>query len=236
MPSIETVGSAIAAVGALGTAAYGLVDATKVFGGGVSRAGFGYVRNAVAPFVTFANHDDAVFGTTQILETLKANWMNGMAKADQKAVAKSLIRLRVTPDTAAQMARLAGVDPAYLREAARHIYHNDPITDQDTKALGTFDVAVSATLDLGYERGDQFYRNSAKVVAALIAVGLAVVGGWIVYGGKAPNCGDGGFCVAAHWPVLAILIGLVATPLAPVAKDLSTALQTAVKAVGVFRR
>ena len=31
------------AVGALGTAATGLVDTTKVFAGGMSRAGFGYI-------------------------------------------------------------------------------------------------------------------------------------------------------------------------------------------------
>ena len=224
MPTIETVGSAIAAAGALGTAAYGLVDATKVFGGGVSRAGFGYIHRAVAPYVTVANQGDAVFGSTQILDTLKANWMNGMAKADQKAVAKSLIRLVLKPTTAEKMAQLAGVDPAHLKAAAEKVYNGEPIADQDMKALGAFDVAVSATLDLGYERADQVYRNAAKIVAAIIALALAVGAALILPGFDARRL------------LIAIMVGLVATPLAPMAKDVSSALQTAVKAVGVFKR
>jgi hypothetical protein len=224
MLTIDDAGTAIAAVGALGTAAYGLVDATKVFGGGVSRAGFGHVDKAVRPYISFAAPEVGIFGTQQIIETLRANWMNGMAKADQKAVAKSLIRLMLKPDTAQDMARLAGVNAAALAAAVQKIFSNQALDDQDTKALGAFDVAVSATLDLGYERGDQLYRNMAKIVAACIAVALAV-GAAIVVGNT-----------SARQLVTAILVGLVATPVAPVAKDLSSALQTAVKAVGAFKR
>jgi hypothetical protein len=39
---------AILAIGVLGTAATGLVDTTKVFGGGISRAGFGYIKRLIA--------------------------------------------------------------------------------------------------------------------------------------------------------------------------------------------
>jgi hypothetical protein len=225
----------IGAVGALGTAAYGLVDASKALGGGLSNPGFGYIRDAVTPLITVPDAGTAVFGPPQILATLRANWLNGMAKADQKAVAKSLIRLMLKPTTAGAMARATGVNPDHLTVAAQHIQDNDIITDQDTRALGSFDVAVSATLDLGYERGDQFYRNVAKVAAAACAIVLAIVGGWIVYGDKAAACGAVR-CSTGDWLPLAILLGLVATPLAPVAKDLSTSLQAAVKAVGVFRR
>ena len=35
---------------------------------------------------------------------------------------------------------------------------------------------------------------------------------------------------------VAVMVGLVATPLAPVAKDLSSALQSAVKAASAFKR
>jgi hypothetical protein len=224
MFTIDDAGTAIAAVSALGTAAFGLVDATKVFGGGVSRAGFGYVDKAVRPYISFDGPQEGVFGTQQIVDTLRANWMNGMAKADQKAVAKSLIRLMLKPDTAQAMARHAGVDPTLFATVAQQIFSNQPLTDPETKALGAFDTAVSATLDLGYERGDQFYRNMAKVVAAFIAVALAV--------GAAVLVGN----TSARQLVTAALVGLVATPVAPVAKDLSSALQTAAKTVGIFKR
>jgi hypothetical protein len=85
----------IAAAGGLGTAAFGLVDASKAVAGGMSNPGFGYIRQAVEPFVGTATGGSATptaFGPASILATLRANWLNGVAKADQKAVAKSLIR------------------------------------------------------------------------------------------------------------------------------------------------
>ncbi len=45
------LGGAIAAVGALGTAAAGVVDAFKSLpGGGISNAGFGFIEEAAQPF------------------------------------------------------------------------------------------------------------------------------------------------------------------------------------------
>jgi len=43
--TLSTLPTVIAATGALGTAAFGLVDACKVLpGGGISRAGFKFIR------------------------------------------------------------------------------------------------------------------------------------------------------------------------------------------------
>lgn len=227
---VDSILNAIAASGALGTAAYGLVDITKFFGGGVSRAGFGDVRQAVMPFLAVADRPGRSFGTRQMLDTLLANWMNGMPKADQKAVARSLIRLLLEPGTADRIAVAAGVDPGDLATAAQHIFHDEPLTDEDMRVLGAFDTAVSASLDYGYERGDQRYRNTAKMVACLIAVALSVAAGWALYG-NAANCGEAFLC--RYWLLAALLLGLVATPLAPMAKDVATALQ---KAVAVLKR
>ena len=232
MITVDNAVSGIGAIGALGTAAYGLVDITKFFGGGVSRLGFGYVRDAVMPYIGVAAQQGTAFGTEQVVETLRANWMNGMAKPDQKAAARSLIRLMLTPSTAPLIAAAAGVNAEHLTTAVQNIFNSVPLTDQDTRVLGAFDVAVGANLDYGYERGDQCYRNGARFVAAVIAIFLAVGGAWLVYGATPRPCG--GFC--AHWVIYSLIIGMVATPLAPVAKDLASALQTAVKAVGAFKR
>ena len=94
----------IAAVGALGAAAYGLVDASKGVMGGMSNAGIRFVKAAVmpliAPVAAAATPVPIGLNTQDILKTLRANWLNGVAKADQKAVAKSLVRLTITPETA----------------------------------------------------------------------------------------------------------------------------------------
>ncbi|MDI1286095.1 MAG: hypothetical protein PSV46_17045 [Reyranella sp.] len=224
--SLAKILNCIAAAGALGTAAYGLVDATKMVKGGMSNPGFSFIRNAVISIIGPVAASRTVFGPAEIIATLRANWLNGVSKADQKAAAKALIRLMLTSATAPAMATATGVNAAHLQTAAEHIRDDADITPQDIKTLGAFDVVVSATLDLGYERGDQFYRNSAKVAAAGCAIVLAVGGSYFVYGANP----------VSSWLPLAVFIGVVATPLAPIVKDLSSSLSAAVKAGGAFKR
>lgn len=222
MADMDVIIQGIGLAGALGTAAYGLVDGTKFIAGGISRAGFGYVSKAITRFTAVAAPTGTAFGAREIVETLRANWMNGMAKPDQKATARSLIRLTLKPASAGKLAELTGVHAAHLQSAAQKIQDDLPLDESETKALGAFDVALGATLDLGYERGDQFYRNAAKILAGAIALLLSIAA-W--YYSKGPS----------SWQ-MAVLVGLVATPLAPVAKDLTSALQSAAKAVGSFKR
>ena len=101
--------------------------------------------------------------------------------------------------------------------------------------LGRFDAVVSAILDAAYERGDQQYRNTAKAMAALIATVLAVIAGGIIFFSieKSPTVTD---YISSGFFLLAALVGLISTPLAPVAKDLTSSLQAAVKAVNAARR
>ena len=99
----------VVAIGALGTASFGLVDASKVFGGGASNFGYGHIKHALAPFsdaLKNAEHDWAL--------TIRANWINGMPKEDQKAAAKSLIRLGLTSKNVGKMAQAGHVDEASL--------------------------------------------------------------------------------------------------------------------------
>jgi hypothetical protein len=221
----------IAAVGGLGTAAYGLVDASKAVAGGMSNPGFGYVRKAVEPLVSVGG----AFGKDQILATLRANWLNGVAKADQKAIAKSLIRVGLTPENAPALATATGVDKERLATAAQKVRSGQPLVPQDVNIFGEFDVVVSAILDLGYERADQLYRNAAKLAAALVAVVLAVIGGGLVFHAKEPALPITDY-FGSPLMVLAVVIGAMSTPLAPVAKDLSSSLAAAVKAVNAVKR
>jgi hypothetical protein len=214
----------IAAAGALGTAAFGLVDASKAFWGGMSNPGFGYIRKAVETLLATAG-GAAAFGRTEIMATLRANWLNGVPKAVQKATAKSLIHLMLTPETAPAMAAAVGVNADHLTLAARHIQNDEAVTEQDMRVLGTYDVMASAVLDFGYERADQFYRNTTKLAAAGCAIVLAVAARWLM---------DGTFNRDSL--LMAAIVGVVATPLAPIAKDLATSLTTAAKAVGALKR
>jgi hypothetical protein len=90
-----------------------------------------------------------------------------------------------------------------------------------------FDLIVTAMLDEAYQRSDQKYRNKARGLAALVAVLLAVAAGWTLTGGAFWKSQELG---------LSVLVGLLATPLAPVAKDLSSALAAAVNAMQAVKK
>ena len=106
--TVSQISTIIAAVGAVGTAAFGLVDALKALpGGGISRAGFKFIRQTIlklAPEV--AALDGTGLSRDSILYTLQSQWINGTATADQINIAKSLIKLRLTPETAAALRTL----------------------------------------------------------------------------------------------------------------------------------
>jgi len=221
----------LAAAGGLGAAAMGLVDSTKAFWGGPSNFGFGYIRCAVEPFLVKGSETTSGFGADDVVRTLKANWLNGVAKADQKAKARSLIHLGLTQGNAAALAAAARVDPEKLTSLAQKIAAGTKANPDEIAVLGQFDAVVSAVLDAAYERGDQKYRNASKFLAMLVATALGAIGGWFVFGTNSVWS-----YVASEQFGLSLLVGLSATPLAPVAKDLASSLQAAVAAVSTVKR
>jgi hypothetical protein len=221
LPSLVNL---ITAVGALGSAAMGFVDTTKLFGGGPSNFGFGHIEGALAPFLDALASSSAPFGKHAILRTLKADWLNGLAKEDQKAKAKSLIQLGLSHADVAALANVAAVDPDELQSAVQKKVGGPDAAAEEASALGQFDAVLTAVIDTAYERGDQIYRNAAKFLAMVTSVVLGGIGGLIVFG---TDRTDLTFC---------LLAGLFATPLAPVAKDLASALQTAVTAASTLKK
>lgn len=236
--SLGNISKFMAAAGALGTAAFGLVDSSKAIAGGMSNPGFGYIRRQVDRIIGKEARKSGGAGglsNADILATLRANWLNGVAKSDQKAAAKSLIRMSITPENAEQLANATGVDAAALRDVAQRIRDGEQLTQKEINVVGRLDTVVSALLDLGYERADQFYRNSAKLAATLVAMALAAVAGGLIFYSSDPNPDLYRYVGSSDF-LLALLVGAISTPLAPVAKDLSTALSTAVKAVSAAKR
>ena len=233
--SLASISTFMAAAGALGTGSFGLIDASKAICGGMSNPGFGFVRDEVQEIIGKEGGSGSGLSNAKIIATLRANWLNGVAKADQKAAAKSLIRMCITDDRIPQLARATGIKEDALREVSTLISNGDPLTQKHISLIGRFDAIVSSRLDLGYERADQFYRNWAKLAATLVAMVLAAVGGGILYSNANPSLPISGYFGSSRF-LLSLLVGLISTPLAPVAKDLSTALSNAVTAVNAARR
>jgi len=213
----------VLAIGGLGTAAYGVVDATKALGGGVSRVGFGDIKRVLSKLVPEKTKDSPpALGQASVLSTLRANWMNGMSASDQKSIAKALVKLNLTADTASALAQITGVDDKDLAAVAKKLITKEKLTDQETDAFGRFDLSLSALLDQAYQRGDQRYRNTAKLLAVVVSVGLSCWGATTMLG-------------PGHLR-LATIAGLLATPLAPVAKDLASAIQAGAKVAQYWKR
>jgi hypothetical protein len=214
----------IVAVGALGTAAFGLVDTLKVLpGGGISRAGFKFIRETIltlAPEVPAL--DRTGLSRTSMLFDLQSQWINGTDTASQVNIAKSLVKLRLTPDTAGALATATAVDGKTLAAIATNILAGAPLTPEQSDVYGRFDVLLTTLLDQAYQRADQRYRNATKFAAVPIAVGLAVAAAYTMPG--------------VFKPGLAVLIGLIATPIAPIAKDLASGIATAVQALQAWKR
>jgi hypothetical protein len=223
MVQIDSLSQYVAVAAGLGTAAYALVDGSKAFRGGVSNYGFKHIERVVSRFFSGNARSANPLHLEEFLATLRANWLNGTALADQKAIAKSLIKLRLDQENAQDLAGATGVNKDMLTAIAKKISSEETLTRQEDDVFGRFDLMLTAILDEGYQRADQSYRNSAKAWSIVVSVLLAVFGALMV---KDPS-----FTVTK-----AVLVGLVATPVAPFAKDLTSALQAGVKVAQAFKK
>jgi len=225
-PLLKNLTEIIAAVGALGTAAFGLVDATKVLWGGVNNIGFGGIEKRIRSLVPEATTN--ALGVADVLETLKGNWFNGTELGSQKAIAKSLIKLNFNEANAELMAKATRVDKAVLTTVAASVRAGTALTAAQSDVYGRFDLILTALLDETYQRADQKYRNGARAWATVVSVLLAWSGAIIV------NTDPAHVAHVSFW--VASGVGVLATPLAPIAKDLSSALATAVNGLQAFKK
>ena len=168
------------------------------------------------------------FGPAEVLATLRANWMNGVAVSDQKAKAKALVHLGLTTGNAGRFATAAGVDPARLASLAAKMAAGTQPSQDEINVLGQFDAILSAVLDAAYEQAEQKYRNACKLLATVVSTVLGVLAGWFLNGQMLE------YFASSDFP-LALLVGLSGAPLSPVAKDLVSSLQAASSAVGAAK-
>ncbi len=220
--SLPEVGAALAALSALATAAFGLLDASKGLWGGVARVGLGHIWTALTPFQSTLN---AAMGEGRWRILVMANWMNGLPKTEQKAVVRSLIKLGLNEATAPDLAAAVRVDPEALLLIARKLAKGQALSEADLNLLGRLNAVLDALLDSGFELADQQYRNVSRLWAGLLCVILSVVAReiWAANGGDPPDVG------------VAIAIGVLAVPIAPVAKDLTSSLTAAMRALKLGR-
>lgn len=232
----------IGAVAALGTAAFGLVDVTKSAWLKMGNSGFGFIEASLKPF----SQAMAKATGADWKDLLWSHWVNGRETAEQKSIAKSLVRMGMDDVTAPAIAQAVNVDGTQLTNAVINLRAGAALSQAEVNLLGRVDSAIDARLDAAFERADRRYRSYARNIAALYALVLAVVAGAALYKSQ---CGGATPCDAAAQSapgslvgffgsqdlVLSIIVGLVAVPLAPISKDLVSGLKAAMSAVKATR-
>lgn len=215
--SLESVVAVIAATGGLGLAAMSLVDALKALpGGGVSKIGFHHLLRCLENFKGVLGRAAGAEWRTVLL----AHWINGRPRAEQIGVIRSLLRLGLNPETAEELAKVGNVEASELAKVAGKLVKGSSMTETELNLLGRVEAAVQAQLDAAFDLADQAYRNKARVIAGVLAVLLAVAAA----------------CVMSADLGLAVILGILAVPIAPIAKDLVSALTAAAGAVKATRK
>lgn len=214
--SLPDVGAALAGLTALSTAAFGLLDATKVFEGGPSNFGVGPIYRAMSKFRPALAE---ALGDKDWWAVIRANWIAGVPKDQQKAKAQALIKLGLNSTNAAAIAAASHVDAAALQAAVTKLETGAALNDADLNVIGRMNATIDILMDAAFEKADQVYRNWCRVLAGVLAVVLA-------------------FVARAYWPdgnppsvAATLIVGLLAVPLAPLAKDLTSGLSAAMQAL-----
>lgn len=215
------MGIAAGALGALGAASFALVDALKVLpDGGISNVGFSSVERALQAFFPNQRRRGADGAVKQLFDQLHANWVSGRPLMDQKAIAKSLVEVRLTGTTAARFAQATNLDGAMLKTIGEKLASGVTLGGEEANILARFDLLLAAIVDDGFQHADQRYQNWTKFAAMLFAIILSVFGGASISTLDFTHyCGS-----SDMW--LCVLGGVLATPLAPVAKDLASSLSS----------
>lgn len=210
----------VAAVGALGTAAFGIVDGLKWtrFGS----AGFGEVRRHMDKYTAVLV---AAFGP-DAWTLLESQYRNGRTNGELPRSLRQAVRIGLRPENSDQVCAALGgaVTPQQLNAAATAVQAGQVLSDTDRQVIARYEMAVDARIDGALGAAESYFVGASRVLAMAVALGLAIAAAFLLR----QNFGDvDDFTLFS----MAILIGLAAVPIAPIAKDLASGLTAAVSAL-----
>lgn len=217
------LGELVLAAGVIGTAAFGIVDGLKWLW--IGRLGFGQIKNRLGALTSALQN---AYGP-DALDLLEAQYRNGRTKGDLPKTLRRGVRIGLTPTNAENLAEHVGtVDGGELKAIATSIAEGISLDSSQRGILGRYELAVDARLDAALGLAEQSYKSGARLHAAGIAVVLALLAATTL--GTAV---DG----QMTWELMikAFIVGIAAVPLAPIAKDVAKALQSANKAFRLKR-
>lgn len=217
LPDLTSLSMILGAAATLGTACYGIVEALKWTS--LGDAGYGAIKRYLGEPLLAAI--EVAFGP-DYQDLLKAQYRQDSQQ--QSLIAKTLrqgVRIGLTVQNAAAIAKYLGsVSPDLLVSAATSIAAGNALTDGERDTIGRFELAADARIDSALSRAKDSYLGTLRCTASVLAILMAEVAALLA---------SHGFDVDRS--AIALVVGVVAVPLAPVANDLVGALQAATKAL-----
>jgi hypothetical protein len=230
---VEKAIAALLAVGALGTAAFGVVEAfgkALVFGDrGLPYVGFRYVKRLMADFepaLRFVYGDD-------FRRILTQQYRNGRGAGSAPETIRQGVRLALPLMDATEAMRVVSrtwgmAEKTETLVAALQAEKTGALGAAEAEAAATlagrFAMALDSRVSAAFALAEERYQAIARLAAGFAAVALALV---FNLGARGSVTGpvEGGY----PW-LIALIIGAAAVPLAPIAKDLTGALTEALRA------
>ena len=214
---MEDLGTMVLATGALGTASFGIVEALKWTRVGL--CGFGQLRRILG---------DEVMGCLRraygpnVVEYLQALYREGRTSGELPRTLRQGARIGLTKEAAGELAHQFGavVNRQALEDVAQKLVTGEDLSDSERGLLGRFELALDARIDAALSRANTSYVGGVRILASLVALGMAVAAWSWLLDGKTVEL------------YKAVLVGVAAVPLAPIAKDVVSALKSAGTAIG----
>jgi len=202
--------NAILATGALGSAAFGVVEALKFTP--LGNAGFsvaiqelGSLRECLR--VAYGDHYESL--------------LRGQYRSeDRELLSRTLrqgVRIGATEQNSGTVTQFLGsLDKEQFASALRAAESGKAMSSELRNVLGRFELAADARIDSALTLARMRYIDSTRLTASVVAVALSLGIGY--------NMPD-------VTMVQTFIVGLAAVPLAPIAKDVASAIQAAGKAL-----
>ncbi len=202
MPDLSTM---VLATGALGTAAFGIVEGLKLWGP-IGEAGFVAFLRGLGPLAKTLR---VAYGP-EVETVLRAQYRG--PQPDFARVVRQGTRIGLTPDIAKETATdIEALDVKTLGKAAKQLQHGKALTEEERNVFARFELAMDARIDAALVLAQSRYASVARLLASAIALAIALTIAALVYPAEF---------------VTAWIVGLAAVPLAPVAKDVAAAVKS----------
>lgn len=215
---VDSLGTAVAAAGALGTACSGLIESLKWTR--LGEVGFHKMQRLIGTALqaTLA----AAYGP-QFEELLRAQYREDWAHGLLSKTLRTGVRQGLCGANAIAIAKFLGnVQPEALEAAATKMSQCTTLTDVDRDAVARFECAADTRIESALSLAQDAYLGAVRISASVTAIVLAESAALCIYHWDQ--------WIAGGW-IMGLIVGTLAVPLAPVANEVTNALQATAKAL-----